>query len=95
MEHRGAPPKFKAFDKARPDAERSSRMYIERSCIPLNPQRFYDLEHEFRQVSGMIARAVNSAKRAALTQHRKEIVAEARKIVNKLNLPESRWCDAA
>ena len=60
----------------------------------MNPQRFYDLEHEFRQVSGLIARVVNSAKRAALDQHRKEIVAEARKIVNKLNVPEPRWSDS-
>jgi hypothetical protein len=60
----------------------------------MNLQRFYDLEHEFRQVSGLIAKSVDSVKRAALDQHRKEIVAEARKIVNKLNTPEPRWCDA-
>ena len=60
----------------------------------MNPQRFYDLEHEFRQVSGLIAIAVDPAKRAALTQHHKEILAEARELVNKLNFQEPRWCEA-
>jgi hypothetical protein len=60
----------------------------------MDPQRFYDLEHEYRQLSELIARVVNSDTRASLVQHRKEIVAEAREIENKLSFSYPRWCDS-
>jgi hypothetical protein len=54
-------------------------------------KRFYDLEHEYRQVAALIARAVGVQETARLVQRRMAIVAEAREIVNKMNIPKPHW----
>jgi hypothetical protein len=48
--------------------------------IPLT--RFYNLEHEYRQISARISKTSNFSERTALQQHRKQIVDEARGIIN-------------
>jgi hypothetical protein len=56
-------------------------------------KRFYDLEHEYRQISARIAESSRVSERIVLRRYRKEIVAEARAIINELNKPEPNWCD--
>jgi hypothetical protein len=57
-------------------------------------KRFYDLEHEFRQVAAKIAISTSMLEVATLLRRRMNIVAEARDIVNQLNAPEQHWCDS-
>jgi hypothetical protein len=57
-------------------------------------KRFYDLEHEFRQVAARMATSTSTLEVATLLQRRMKIVSEARQIVNQLNTPEPRWCDS-
>lgn len=54
-------------------------------------KRFYDLEHEYRQVAALIARAVGVTDAARLIRRRMAIVSEAREIVNKMNVPKPHW----
>jgi hypothetical protein len=54
-------------------------------------KRFYELEHEYRQVSDRIAKSVGVTDIVPLLQHRTRIVVEAREILNKMNLPEPHW----
>jgi hypothetical protein len=54
-------------------------------------KRLAKLEQEYRVVSKQIANSVNAADVAQLEKHREAIVAEAREIINKLNLPEPNW----
>jgi hypothetical protein len=58
-------------------------------------KRFYDLEHEFRQLSERIKDATSVPEIATLLHRRLKIVVEAREIVNQLNAPEPHWCAAA
>jgi hypothetical protein len=53
--------------------------------VPL--KRFYNLELKYLKVSARIAKIRNKAELAALRQNRLRMVAEAREIVNKLNIP--------
>ncbi len=53
--------------------------------------RLAKLEQEFRVVSKQIASSANPADVAQLEKHREAILAEAREIVRKLNLPEPNW----
>jgi hypothetical protein len=54
--------------------------------------RFYDLEHQFEQISAQIAKTSNPAELAVLQARRHIIVAEARDIVNQLGILEPVWC---
>jgi hypothetical protein len=54
-------------------------------------KRLAKLEQEYRVVGKQIANSANAADVAQLEQHREAIVAEAREIVRKLNLPEPNW----
>jgi hypothetical protein len=54
-------------------------------------KRFYDLKHEYRQVATLSARAVGVTEAARLAQRRMAIVAEAREIVDKMNVPKPHW----
>jgi hypothetical protein len=55
-------------------------------------KRFYDLEHDYRQVSARIAKAVGVREAARLFHRRSAILGEAREIVNQMNVPEPHWC---
>jgi hypothetical protein len=50
-------------------------------------------QHQVRQVSAQIARALNFAELAKLNQRRNEIVVEALEIVQQLNVPEPSECN--
>ena len=54
-------------------------------------KRLAKLEQEYRVVSKQIANSANAADVAQLEKHREAIVAEAREIIRKLNLPEPNW----
>jgi hypothetical protein len=54
-------------------------------------KRLAKLEQEYRVVSKQIANSVNAADVAQLEKHREAIVAEAREIIRKLDLPEPNW----
>jgi hypothetical protein len=49
------------------------------------------LERQFRVVSKQIANSANVSDVTQLEKHREAIVAEAREIIRKLNLPEPNW----
>jgi hypothetical protein len=49
------------------------------------------LEREYRVISKQVANSANAADVVQLEEHREAIVAEAREIVRKLNLPEPNW----
>jgi hypothetical protein len=49
------------------------------------------LEREYRVVSKQIANSANVSDVTQLEKHREAIVAEAREIIRKLNLPEPNW----
>jgi hypothetical protein len=57
----------------------------------MSSKRLAKIEQEFRVVSKQIASSANSADVAQLEKHREAIIAEARKIVLELNLPEPNW----
>ena len=57
-------------------------------------KRFYDLEHEFRQVSERMKDATSVPEIATLLHRHLKIVVEAREIVNQLNTLEPHWSDA-
>lgn len=54
-------------------------------------KRLTRLEREYGVVSKQVASSVNAADIARLEKHREAIVAEAREIIRKLNLPEPDW----
>jgi hypothetical protein len=54
-------------------------------------QRFYDLEHEYRQVITRIVETDDEAELAYLYDRRRMIVVEAREVIDNLNVPEPRW----
>jgi len=49
------------------------------------------LEREYRVVSKQISNSANVSDIAQLETHRDAIVAEAREIIRKLNLPAPNW----
>jgi hypothetical protein len=54
-------------------------------------KRLAQLERQYRVVAKQIVNSANAADIAQLEKHRDAIVAEAREIVRKLNLPEPNW----
>jgi hypothetical protein len=54
-------------------------------------KRLAKLEQEYRVVSKQIANSANPRDVAQLEKHREAIIAEAREISRKLNLPEPNW----
>lgn len=56
-------------------------------------ERFYDLEHEYRQISARIAESTRLSEQIVLRHYQKEIIAEARAIETSLNKPKPNWCD--
>jgi hypothetical protein len=54
-------------------------------------KRLSKLEQEYRVVCKQIANSANAADVAQLEKHREAIVAEAREIISRSNLPEPNW----
>jgi hypothetical protein len=54
-------------------------------------KRLARLEREYGVVTEQITQSSNAADVTRLKKHREAIVAEAREIIRKLNLPEPDW----
>jgi hypothetical protein len=54
-------------------------------------ERFYQLRSEFDENTQRFAHPLNPGNREIIIHDRKAIIAEAREIAERLNLPEPNW----
>ena len=57
----------------------------------MSQDRFYQLRREFDENTQRFAHPLNVEDREIIIHHRKAIIAEAREIAERLNLPEPNW----